>query len=129
MRADIVLLLGDYAAGHQIGRFGTAIPAAAWATELARLKAPLGVHAVLGNHDWWDDNAAQRRRSGPTVSHTALGAVGIPVMENHAIRINHNGGAFWLAGLGDQWAAAKATSASMTYPPQWLKSPATNRSS
>jgi uncharacterized protein len=101
---DITLLLGDYAAGRQIRKFGSIVPGRAWADELARLKAPLGVHAVLGNHDWWDDNAAQRRRAGPTEAHAALGAVGIPVMENRAVRIAHAGGAFWLAGLGDQWA-------------------------
>ena len=102
--ADIILLLGDYAAGRQISRLGTPIEPAKWAAELARLHAPLGVHAVLGNHDWWDDNAAQRRRGGPTLAHAALAGVGIPVLENRALRLAHRGGVFWLAGLGDQWA-------------------------
>ena len=26
------------------------------------LKAPLGVHAILGNHDWWEDKTVQRDR-------------------------------------------------------------------
>lgn len=104
MGADIILLLGDYAGGRQIHRLGNRIPPAAWAKELARLKAPLGVHAVLGNHDWWDDRAAQDRQAGPTVAHGALAGAGIPLLENNAVRIAHNGGAFWLAGLGDQWA-------------------------
>lgn len=101
---DIVFLLGDFAGGNQISRLGQRIAPAQWAAELARLTAPLGVHAILGNHDWWDDREAQRRRAGPTVAHVALAAVGIPVHENKALRIAHNGGAFWLAGLGDQWA-------------------------
>lgn len=104
LRADIVLLLGDFAGGHQISRLGTSIEPHKWAAELARLRAPLGVHAVLGNHDWWDDRDAQHRRGGPTAAHAALAQVGIPVQENNALRIPHAGGAFWLAGLGDQWA-------------------------
>ena len=104
LKSDIILLLGDYVGGRQISRLGETISPATWASELARLKAPLGVHAVLGNHDWWEDYDAQGRRAGPTKAHKALGAVGIPVYENKAVRIAHNGGAFWLAGLGDQWA-------------------------
>ena len=38
-----------------------------WAEALGELKAPLGVHAILGNHDWWDDRAAQRTRKGPVL--------------------------------------------------------------
>ncbi len=102
--ADIILLLGDYAAGRQISKLGRTVPASVWAKELARLKAPLGVHAVLGNHDWWDDTAVQRRRAGPTEAHRALAEAGIPLFENKAVRIAHGGRAFWLAGLGDQWA-------------------------
>ncbi len=36
------------------------IPANEWAPVLAGLKAPLGVHAILGNHDWWEDKIIQR---------------------------------------------------------------------
>ena len=71
---------------------------------LAKLKAPLGVHAVLGNHDWWDHTRVQKRRAGPTRAGLALQAVGIPVYENNAVRLEKDGRAFWIAGLGDQWA-------------------------
>ncbi len=104
LKPDIVLLLGDYAAGRHIRRIGRVVAPEAWAAELARLSAPLGIHAVLGNHDYWDDRAAQRRQAGPTESHAALAGVGIPVYDNKAVRIAHAGGAFWLAGIGDQWA-------------------------
>ena len=104
MRPDIILLMGDYAGGYQISRLGTLIEPAKWAAELARLQAPLGVFGVLGNHDWWDDRDAQKRRAGPTQAHVALAAVNIPVLDNRAIRLPHAGGAFWIAGLGDQWA-------------------------
>lgn len=105
--ADAVLLLGDYAASH---RWQTRrVPSDQWANELSRLKAPLGVHAVLGNHDWWDDPEAQRRRAGPAVFRRALEAVGIPVYENDVIRISKGGRPFWLAGLGDQIAFRAGT--------------------
>ena len=104
LQPDVALLLGDYAAGHHIRRLGRLVAPAAWAAELAKLSAPLGIHAVLGNHDYWDDRAAQRRQAGPTEAHGALAGAGIPVYENKAVRLAHAGGAFWLAGLGDQWA-------------------------
>lgn len=103
--ADAILLLGDYAASH---RWQTRlVPASEWSRLLAGLKAPLGVHAVLGNHDWWDDRAAQRRGSGPVIGRRTLERVGIPVYENDAVRLEKGGRPFWLAGLGDQIAFIK----------------------
>lgn len=98
--ADAILLLGDYAAGH---RWQTrAVPSSEWAKRLSLLKAPLGVHAVLGNHDWWDDLNAQRDGKGPVIGRRALEAVGLSVYENDAVRLTKHGAPFWLVGLGDQ---------------------------
>lgn len=103
--ADAILLLGDYAAGH---RWQTRmVPASEWSGLVAGLRAPLGVHAVLGNHDWWDDRGAQRRGSGPVIGRRELERVGIPVYENDAVRLEKGGRPFWLAGLGDQIAFIK----------------------
>jgi len=102
--ADAVLLLGDYVAGGRIGNWSRPIPHAEWAAVLAELKAPLGVHAVLGNHDWWEDIEVQRRRSGPIKAQEALEAAGIPVYGNEVLRLTKSGFPFWIAGLGDQWA-------------------------
>jgi hypothetical protein len=102
--ADVILLLGDYVAGYRISRFGEPLPAIVWAAALSRLSAPLGVHAVLGNHDWWEDRELQRTRKGRPPAAAALEAAGIPVYENRAVRLVKGGRAFWLAGLGDQWA-------------------------
>jgi len=93
--ADITVLLGD-------------IPADEWASVLSGLKAPLGVHAILGNHDYWDDRTVQREGEGTTVARRALEAAGIPVYENDVQRLNKAGRPFWLAGLGDQLAYAPA---------------------
>ena len=90
---DLVVIMGDYFATH---RFITEhVPNAAWAAELARLTAPLGVFAILGNHDWWYDIAGVRR---------ALAAERIPVLENDVVHLGAPGRRFWLAGLGDQLA-------------------------
>jgi len=102
LQPDIIVMLGDYVAGHRhlTGR----IEAVEWAAVLAGLKAPLGVHAILGNHDYWDDRIVQRDGRGPPAARRALEAVGIPVYENDAVRLSKGGQPFWLAGLGDQLA-------------------------
>jgi predicted MPP superfamily phosphohydrolase len=93
LNSDLIVILGDYFATH---RFVTErVPHPAWAAELARLKARLGVYAILGNHDWWHDIKGVR---------SALAAVHMPVMENDAVLLNDRGRRFWLAGLGDQLA-------------------------
>lgn len=94
-RPDIVVLLGDYAGGHE--------PAArrerpeqseilAGVDAFRGLTAPLGVHAVLGNHDSWYDDAAISE---------ALMRAGVRVLDNRAERVPRQNGPFWLAGLAD----------------------------
>jgi predicted MPP superfamily phosphohydrolase len=92
---DITVLLGDFMAGML--HFRTAIVQADdWGRALGHLRAPLGVHAILGNHDWWTDVDAVRR---------ALSANDIPLYENDVMRLTRDDGfSFWLAGLGDQLA-------------------------
>jgi uncharacterized protein len=102
LHPDVIVMLGDYVAGHR--HVTRQVPASEWAAALARLKAPLGVHAILGNHDYWDDRAVQREGQGRTVAHRALEDAGIPVYENDVKRLTKDGRAFWLAGLGDQLA-------------------------
>lgn len=97
--ADLIVVLGDLTASH---RFVTGpVPVADTAAILAGLKAPLGVFAILGNHDWWDDRGAQKRGKGPVLGAIALEDNGIPVLENRAVELP---GGIWLAGLGDQLA-------------------------
>src|SRR5260370_32738922 len=85
LKADIIVMLGDYVAGHRhVTRY---IPAREWAPVLAGLKAPLRVHAILGNHDWWGDKAVQREGHGLTVPRRALEAAGIPAYEDAVRRL------------------------------------------
>jgi predicted MPP superfamily phosphohydrolase len=100
--ADIVLLLGDYVGGMR--NAAEPVHAGEWSQALAGLRAPLGVHAILGNHEWWEDRAVQRAGHGVPVARRALEAAGIPVYENDAVRLEKEGRAFWLIGLGDQLA-------------------------
>ncbi len=94
LKPDVVLLLGDFTAG--LRRFRTSrVRADEWGPVLGTLQAPLGVHSVLGNHDWWTDVETIR---------DALVAANIQVLENQAVRLNHKGAPVWLAGLGDQLA-------------------------
>ena len=102
LHPDIIVMLGDYVAGQRFMR--DQVPPSKWAAALARLKAPLGVHAILGNHDYWDDRTVQREGHGKTVARRALEAVGIPVYENDVVRLTKGAHSFWLAGLGDQLA-------------------------
>jgi hypothetical protein len=102
LRPDVIVLLGDYVAG--LHRFATPIPAPQWARALSRLSAPLGVHAILGNHDMWDDETAQHRGRHETIARAALEANGIPVYENAAVCLTRGARPFWLAGLADQFA-------------------------
>ncbi len=93
--ADLIVLLGDYVTGvGQRFRNGL-VPIADWSAALRGLKAPLGVYAILGNHDWWVDAPAVRR---------GLESQGIPVLENDVVKFDNGKRRFWLAGLGDQLA-------------------------
>ncbi|MCA2981670.1 MAG: metallophosphoesterase [Myxococcaceae bacterium] len=89
---DLVLLAGDLVVGHQPG--ASAVPPEAAARLLAGLSAPLGAHAVLGNHDWWVDGEGVAR---------ALSANGIRVLEDESVPLTFRGQPLWLTGLADAW--------------------------
>ncbi len=87
---DLIVLLGDYVIQGVIG--GTFTEPDVFVEVLKDLQAPHGVYAVLGNHDWL--------LGGERVTR-AFARVGIRVLTNEAVRIERNGSALWLAGLGD----------------------------
>jgi predicted MPP superfamily phosphohydrolase len=94
LKPDLVVHLGDYVHGIPRPFRSGAVPIAQWSAALAKIEAPLGAYAVLGNHDW---------SHNPDAIRDALTGNGIPVFENEARKLRTaDGFSFWLAGLGDQ---------------------------
>jgi predicted MPP superfamily phosphohydrolase len=89
-RPDLVVLLGDYA--DRDVALGDLVEPEQVAARLARLDAPLGRFAVLGNHDWHEYGGRMAR---------ALRDEGITVLENHAVRLTGAAAPFWVAGVAD----------------------------
>lgn len=89
---DLIVLLGDYIQGGRNNphRVEPEITAA----QLKTLKAPLGVCAILGNHDWWYNGEKVRR---------AFESEGLPVLDDDAKELNWHDKSFWLVGLADLW--------------------------
>lgn len=98
LKPDIVLLLGDYDDGP---RFSRPVDPAIWGNVFKGLQAPLGVHAVLGNHDYPAEGKRRLAQWRPAAQ-AALEAAGVMVHVNRALRLPWRDKAFWLAGLGDQ---------------------------
>jgi len=88
---DLILLGGDYLINDIW--FGVHVDADSIALELALLRAPLGVFAVLGNHDWWNN--------GPKVR-AAFEAHGVAVLDDEVRRIHFKGKNFCLLGVRDE---------------------------
>ena len=91
LNPDVIVILGDFISG---GRGGTKMEPEVFAPILKDFKAPEGVYAVLGNHDWW--YGGNRVRG-------ALEANGIRVLEDEVLPVNVRGATFWFAGLADLW--------------------------
>jgi uncharacterized protein len=89
-RPDLVVLLGDYVS-HRTPQEGVEKPENV-AAKLSELRAPLGVVAVLGNHDWWLDGPRMRR---------AFEDAGMRVLDNEALRLDRSGQPLWIVGIAD----------------------------
>ncbi|HKU54300.1 MAG TPA: metallophosphoesterase [Rhizomicrobium sp.] len=91
-RPDLILLTGDYVVSMAPILGGRHMPVAKIAAHLKPLRAPLGVYAVIGNHDRWEDAEAMAK---------ALRSVGIIVLENQHLALPVPHGPLFLAGIGD----------------------------
>jgi predicted MPP superfamily phosphohydrolase len=83
---DLIVLTGDLAGDQE------SIPEIA--ALFGQLRAPQGIYAVPGNHDYWE---------GLADINAALSVVGIPLLLNQSRRLSWNGADFWLAGVDDLW--------------------------
>lgn len=83
---DAILLLGDYVTSHA----GTPFLQEAF----REVHAPLGVYAVLGNHDHW---------AGSGEITPILEEQGIQMLTNRAVRLRKGKGELWLVGIDDLW--------------------------
>ena len=91
LQPDLILIAGDFISG---GRGHHDMAPEVFGPLLKDFRAPLGVYAVLGNHDWWYDGQRVRR---------VLEANGIKVLENEVAKVDARGTSFWLVGLADLW--------------------------
>jgi uncharacterized protein len=87
LQPDVILLGGDYSLRDAM-YIGPAFEA------LAHLRAPLGVHGVLGNHDYWQ---------GHRQTLDGFRSARITDLTNTAIRITRGGESLVLAGVDDLW--------------------------
>lgn len=97
-RPDLIALTGDFIHhGYKhVEPMGVAV---------ARLRAPLGVWAVLGNHDFSVRNALGVRRHPGLHAAIAdrLTLSGVRVLRNEAVTLTRDGATLALVGLDDLW--------------------------
>lgn len=99
---DLIVLLGDYVVTGRL--YPNNIAPRTIAQVLKDLQAPLGVYAVLGNHDAWIGSLTVKQ---------AFESVGIKVLNNAAVELRNNRQSFWLAGLADLWTGVPAVEATL----------------
>lgn len=97
-RPDLIALTGDFV--HKGHRYVEGI-----ADLLSQLRAPLGVFAVLGNHDYAVRNALGIRRY-PTLYRRvdeSLIRRGIRVLHNELLTVECGGARYQISGVDDLW--------------------------
>lgn len=93
LHPELIVLTGDFVSMPWFGDPAEAASAAQPCAQLLRqMQAPLGLWAVLGNHDAFTD---------PDRVTSALRAAGIQVLSNQSIPIERDGTRFWLSGVDD----------------------------
>ncbi len=97
LRPDVIALTGDYV---------TLSPAYIWpvARALGKLRARLGVFAVLGNHDF---------QAGAAEITRALRAQRIRVLRNSHFALRRRSSILWIAGVDDLWWQAEDFAAAL----------------
>ncbi|WP_444944230.1 metallophosphoesterase [Microbulbifer sp. ZKSA006] len=91
-KPNLILLPGDFVIQGVVG--GSFVTPEDAAQILKTLRAPMGVYAVLGNHDWWLDAARVA---------SAFSQRGIPVLEDRSRLIAEGNCKLRLVGISDFW--------------------------
>lgn len=86
--ADLVILGGDYVGGRNGNGPTYFYP------EAKRITAPLGVLAVWGNHDAWEDLS---------IADKGMRDAGITVIDNQTVRVMRGGSFIRVTGVEDLW--------------------------
>lgn len=97
LQPDIVFFVGDYAyENKRLKQAGIKEPffidPATTVAAMATLEAPMGVYAVMGNHDWWWDGPEMIR---------LLGDTHIRLLMDESVLAEGPQGALWVVGLED----------------------------
>lgn len=96
LRPDLILLGGDYVLRRWDNDHPSSLPYVRPGIGVfGGLHAPLGVFAVLGNHDGWDVHVGAIR--------DALASNGIPELRNRGVWLERGGARLRLAGTEDLW--------------------------
>jgi uncharacterized protein len=93
-KPDLILLAGDYVIDGVIG--GKFVAPKTMTESLHRLAAPLGVFAILGNHDRWNNTRQVEIEN-------TLETAGITILEDAAVAVVSRQCRFSLVGLSDFW--------------------------
>ena len=91
---DLIVLLGDYVSQTRGRSSDLKMPSAEIAESLKGLQAKYGVYAIIGNHDWWYNEA---KITGE------FEAAGITILDNETKQISVGGETVTLWGIEDFW--------------------------
>lgn len=91
---DLIVLLGDYVSQTGIAEGALKMPSEIIAANLKGIQAKYGVFAVIGNHDWYYDEAKITEE---------LEGAGIKVLENKVLQIKVGDETVNLWGIEDYW--------------------------
>ena len=84
---DLILLGGDYTDEYNPEKLSECL------AKLSELDAPLGVYAVLGNHDYWN----------PLLMRQTIREAGIELLEDDAVWLEEGDDRILLVGVKDAW--------------------------
>ena len=91
---DIIVLLGDYVSQKRGKNSDLKMPSETVAENLKGFRAKYGVYAVIGNHDWWYNQA---KIIGEFEN------AGITVLENEVVPVQIGDETVYIWGIEDYW--------------------------